>query len=159
MLEEMFDELKEPQALQGAMRVLRFYHLLRWSGLRIRHGRYAGCNFKYGRNGGVATIDIRNPLYLSFSVYMGENEHVEFSVASRETDDDVTLFHIGTSWALCYTRDDRHPDVALERLAALFGVEGDAEPTRIDHLHVRSFLREVSLLTVPVTDRILPATL
>ena len=159
MLEAMFDKLKKKDELKGASRVLAFYHLLRCCGLRIRHGRYAGCNFQYGRNGGVATIDINSRLYLSFSVYVGENEHVEFSVSSRETEDDVTLIHLETSWALSYARDPHRQDPQIEHLAALFRVRGDGEPSSIDALRLRDFLREVSRLTIqhPTADLVAPA--
>jgi len=159
MLEEMFVELHELKSVTCAMRVLRFYQLLCHSGLRLRRGWYGGCTFKEGREGGCAVLGIGGGLYLSFAVFMGENEHVEFGIMTKDTQDDLTMFHDNVNWALCYTRDDDRPHPDIERLAGLFRVEGDAEPTRIDQLRLRGFLREISLLTSPVTDRSLPATL
>jgi hypothetical protein len=161
LLEPIFDALdKAPddKALREYLvRLYRFYLSLCASGLTIHDGDFGGGKIDRKNGGAHGVIYLPNELCLVFTALKKTEHGVELELAAAQTDNRLSIVPVRDGWQLTFLRDEEHPHVEFERLAALYDVDDERGTVRLDSMRFRGYLRELSRLSRPVEHEAEPA--
>lgn len=147
MLEELFKAAKANHELAHATRLARLYLSLRQAGLRIYHGWFAGYRYQKDKRGGFVTLCLGNDLYFHLGIYSPKDSRLECELMAGGTQDLLSLYNEGKGWKLMYVPDSRHPNPDIQRVAYKYRFPSDKTELSLEALQVRSFLREISILS------------
>jgi hypothetical protein len=113
----------------------------------MHHGWFAEYRYQKEKHGGFAAFSIGEDLYLCLGLYSNKLERIECELTTNETQDLLSLHNEGKGWKLSYIADEKRPHPDIQRIAQKYRFPKAKAELDFEAMQVRSFLREISILT------------